>query len=92
MTFTAPPQVNHIWMYRLANYHFRAFFYWTTFQKESNLGGFVQGGFFPLAVVPRSDWGAARVRWFMSLVHCVIEKAPGLVFNEMHGKDEPDRA
>ncbi|MBR8428833.1 MULTISPECIES: HNH endonuclease [Burkholderia] len=68
ITFTAPPQVNHMRMYRLANYHFRAFFYWMTFQKESNLGGFVGGGFFPLAVVPRSDWGAARVRWFMGLV------------------------
>ncbi len=27
-----------------------------------------------------------------SLVHCVIEKAPDVVFNEMHGKDESDGA
>lgn len=26
------------------------------------------------------------------LVHCVIEKAPSVVFNEMHGKDELDCA
>ncbi|CAB3754015.1 HNH endonuclease signature motif containing protein [Paraburkholderia humisilvae] len=68
VNFTAPPQADHMRMYRLAHYHFRAFFYWMTFQKESNLGGFAPGLFSPLAVVPRSDWGAARVRWFMRLV------------------------
>lgn len=54
-------------MYRLAHYHFRGFFYWLTYQRESNVGGFIRGGFFPLGACRRTDWGAPHFRWFMAL-------------------------
>lgn len=67
-TFTAPAQAEEARLYRLAHYHFRGFFYWITYRRETSRGGFVQGGFFPLAAVRRADWGAPRLRWFMNLV------------------------
>jgi hypothetical protein len=41
--------------------------------------------------VDRFDSGS-RLQISPDLVHCVIEKAPDLIFNEKHGKDEPERA
>ena len=66
--FTAPAQVEELRLYRLAHFHFRGFFYWITYQPETKRGGFVQGGFFPVAASRRADWGAPRPRWFMDLV------------------------
>lgn len=66
--FSSPAQIEEARLYQLAHYHFRGFFYWITYQHETNRGGFVQGGFFPLAAIRRADWGAPRIRWFMDLV------------------------
>ncbi|WOD18977.1 HNH endonuclease [Paraburkholderia kirstenboschensis] len=67
-TLTAPAQIDEMRLYRLAHYHFRGFFYWTSYERESNRGGFVPGGFFPLAAARRSDWGAPHLRWFKDIV------------------------
>lgn len=67
LNFAAPVQVEEARLYRLAHYHFRGFFYWLTYQRESNVGGFIRGGFFPLGACRRTDWGAPRFRWFMAL-------------------------
>lgn len=66
--FTAPPQIDEHRIFRLAHYHFRAFFFLITFQQSTQTGGFVRGGFFPIATTRRADWGNPRMRWFMDLV------------------------
>jgi hypothetical protein len=66
--FVAPAQAEEERLFRLAHYHFRGFFYWLTYQSETRRGGFAQGGFYPIAVARRADWGAASLRWFMELV------------------------
>ncbi|WP_196864796.1 MULTISPECIES: hypothetical protein [unclassified Polaromonas] len=66
--FTAPAQVEESRLYQLAHYHFLGFFYWITYQVKTKRGGFVKGGFFPIAAIHRGDWGSPRSRWFMDLV------------------------
>jgi hypothetical protein len=63
-----PAQVDEARIFELAYFHFRGLFYWITYQPEQRRGGFVLGGFYPMAAVRRSDWGAANLRWFMTLI------------------------
>lgn len=67
-SFTSPPQVEDDRIFRLAHYHFRAFFFLITYRETTRTGGFVQGGFYPLLTARRADWGNPRLRWFMDKV------------------------
>jgi hypothetical protein len=64
-TLASPPQVSEERVFRLAHFHFRAFFYFMCFKHNPETGGFAIGDFFPLLYVRRSDWGNPRLRWFM---------------------------
>ncbi len=66
--FLAPAQVEEIRLFTLAHYHFRGFFFLITYQAETRRGGFMQGGFYPIAAVRRADWGSPHLRWFMAIV------------------------
>jgi hypothetical protein len=55
--FVSPPQLDEDRVYRLCLMHSRAFFYWITYNATLRRGGFWPGGFFPLLVSVRSDWG-----------------------------------
>jgi hypothetical protein len=64
-SFSMPPQVHEYRLFQLARYQVAAFFYWTTFKKETGRGGLMPGGFYPLAVVRKADWGNPQMLWFM---------------------------
>ena len=55
--FVSPPQLDEDRVYQLCLMHSRAFFYWITYNATSRRGGFWPGGFFPLILSVRSDWG-----------------------------------
>jgi hypothetical protein len=50
----------------LAMYHLQAFFYLTTYNKETRTGARLPGIFMPIGHYRRSDWGNARLRAFIS--------------------------
>lgn len=56
-SFTAPPQIESSRLYELARLHMTGFFYWITYSKETNKGGYWLGGFYPLLEAARMDWG-----------------------------------
>jgi hypothetical protein len=55
-------------VYELAHHHIRGFFYALTYDPASRLGGFWSGGFYPLIVSLRMDWGNPVQQWFMTTV------------------------
>jgi hypothetical protein len=61
------PQTDPERVGRLALYHIRAFHYFTTYQKETKLGGGVPGVFAVAGDHGRLDWGNERARYFMSV-------------------------
>lgn len=70
-TFTfrmaAPPQADSDRVYRLAQFHFDAFFYWLHFNGESRRGGFFpSGAYYNVGIFIRGNWGDAKARWFMN--------------------------
>jgi hypothetical protein len=64
----AEPQADSDRLFELARLHVMAFFYWVTFNPSSKVGGFWQGGFFPVLEVARADWGNHIHRAFMHTV------------------------
>ena len=65
---TSPPQLDNERAFTLCHYQIRAFFYWITYNGDSQRGGFWLGDFVPLLLAPRSDWGNSLHRAFMDAV------------------------
>lgn len=65
--FIAPPQVDHQRLFRLAQLHFDAFFFYATYNNETKRGGFFPGGHHNVGYFGRRNWGASKARWFMEL-------------------------
>jgi len=68
MSSTAPPQIDSARAFELARLHLTGFFYWITFNKETKIGGYWLGGFFPVMEAQRLDWGNDVHVAFMNLV------------------------
>jgi hypothetical protein len=64
----APPQVNDSRCFELARFHVAGLLYGLTYDKVKRAGGVWRGVFAPLSTSPRSDWGNAVDRWFMTTV------------------------
>lgn len=63
-SFVAPPQLDEGRAFQLAQWQLQAFFFFLTFNQQTTRGGFWMGGFYPLAIAHRGDWGNPRLRWF----------------------------
>jgi hypothetical protein len=61
------PQADPERVGRLAHYHVTAFHYFTTYRKETRLGGGVPGAFAVAGDYRRLDWGNERARYFMNV-------------------------
>jgi hypothetical protein len=93
--FKMPIQIDESRIFRLANYHFRGFFYFITYQYTEYRGGFVQGKFYPLMSARRTDWGAPRMRWFMDLVRTWTPRVHSIAADEFFKlliRKQPDGA
>ena len=55
--FIGLPQIENSRLFSLAHFQIAGFFYWFTFDDSSRRGKFWIGGFYPLVVTPRTDWG-----------------------------------
>ncbi len=64
-SFTAPPQLEDNRAYDLARLQMTAFFYFLTYDPNSNLGHWWRGGFYPIHGTIKSDWGNPLHRAFM---------------------------
>lgn len=66
MTFTMhlPPQADEQRIFVLAHTQLLGFFYWLTYQADQKRGYPWVGGYFPLLVIRRADWGNPQLRWF----------------------------
>jgi hypothetical protein len=60
----APPQVDNERTFALAKFHIQGFFFFITFDKVSDRGGFIPGIFAPIMISRRSDWGNSLMRAF----------------------------
>lgn len=67
-SMTGPAQVDEDRVYELARLQLTAFFYWITYNEVTRRGGFWPGGFYPLMVVRRSDWGNEVIKAFADTV------------------------
>lgn len=65
--FTGPPQSDQARLFELARLQLSAFFYWITYDVNRRRGGFWPGGFFPLDLAFRGDWGNGLQRAFMTV-------------------------
>lgn len=61
----AQPQVDLDRLHHLAELHFAAFFFLSSYSQEQKRGGFSIGSFFRIAALQRINWGDAKSRWFM---------------------------
>jgi len=67
-SFTSPPQLDEDRAFELARLQMQGFFFALTYNAEQQMGGFWLGGFYPLIMSARADWGNAVQRWFMRTV------------------------
>lgn len=67
-TFTAQPQINHDRIHHLAELHFRAFFYFCTYDETTARGGFLLGEYLHLGSYVRGNWGCVEATWFTQQV------------------------
>jgi len=66
--FTSPAQLDQTRVYRLCAMYSQALFYWITYNNKLRKGGFWPGGFFPIFLSVRSDWGNPLHERFMDTV------------------------
>lgn len=60
-----PPQVGHDRLCELAHYQLMGFFYFISYDKNRQVGGFWPGCAKLVNFCPNSDWGNNQQRWFM---------------------------
>lgn len=73
----AAPQVDEDRVAELAHLHVTAFMYWLTYDEVQRIGYFIQGGFLPLRLAMRDDWGNVLHRAFMKKVVIWDERLVG---------------
>ncbi len=66
--FTSPPQLATDRIYELARLQLMAFFYFVTYNKKTQKGGFWLGDYFPILETIHSDWGNPIHKSFMEAV------------------------
>ena len=66
--FVGPPQVDDNRVFQLAYMQLLGFFYWLTYQDDTRLGYCWPGGFHPIQLTNRSDWGNPVNRAFADAV------------------------
>ncbi len=81
-SFTSPPQMDEARVYKLAHYQVRGLFYALTFNPDTMGGLWPDGGFFPVAVARRTDWGNPIHLWFMKRVMEWHERMVGYFADE----------
>lgn len=62
------PQLDRDKAFQLARYHLAGFFFFITYDDARRRGGFWPGGFYPVSVVQKSDWGNAQIIGFAKRV------------------------
>jgi hypothetical protein len=62
------PQAEQRRIFRLAQFHIEALFYWITYNRTARRGGFIPGDFFRVGFVARGDWGNAQMIGFQRLI------------------------
>lgn len=67
-SLSAPPQAAPARIYQLAEFHLKAFFYLISYNKETNIGGFWLGQYWPVMFSKRADWGNSIQVAFMNAV------------------------
>lgn len=67
-TFAGQPQINHHRIHHLAELHFRAFFYFCTYEDTTARGGFLLGEYLHLGAYGRGNWGCVEATWFAQQV------------------------
>lgn len=66
--FVGPPQADDERVFKLAYLHILGFFYWLTYQDDTRFGYSWSGGFYPIQLTNRSDWGNPVNRAFADAV------------------------
>ena len=82
LNLVAPPQLDDHRLFELARMQMMAFFYFITFNQESNKGGFWPEGFHPISEVTHDDWGNSHQKAFM---HAVQPWEPHWIGNTADG-------
>lgn len=78
----SPPQPNMDRLYRLAGMQLQAFFYMSSYDETSEMGGFWPGEFVPCLMVPRTDWGNS---WVLDFVRSVRQWKVKVIGNSADG-------
>ena len=68
MNLVAPPQIDRGRAFELARLQLSALFYWITYDRATRVGRPWPGGFFPIHVASRGDWGNPLHLGFMRSV------------------------
>ena len=63
-----PPQIDEMRAFELARLHMVGLFFMQTYNRETCEGGWRPGGFFPIAMSRRSNWGSPIMKGFMSAI------------------------
>lgn len=65
INYTAPPQIDEMRAFELARLHLAAFFFFQTYNAETQEGGWWLHGFHPVLMVRWEDWGNSVMRSIM---------------------------
>lgn len=66
LKFNGPPQISDARVFRLAEFHYLALFYFVSYRESEKTGGY-PGTIRPVGRFMYSDWGNPAARWFMEL-------------------------
>lgn len=75
--FFAPPQIDDSRVYKLAQFHFTAFFFLITYNESTRRGGFVLGDYMHFGFFRRENWGAVDALWFLQLTESWEHRCAG---------------
>jgi len=65
LNFVGQPQISDERVLELALFHFKACFFFITYNQETNRGQWWKGGYVPIQIVSKLDWGNERSCAFM---------------------------
>jgi hypothetical protein len=68
VSYVSPPQIDEHRIAELAHFHVTGFLYWLLYNKQKQVGGFIDARFYFLSSAPQSDWGNKVHRAFMHLL------------------------
>lgn len=82
--FVGPPQVDDNRVFQLAYMQLLGFFYWLMYQDDKRLGYCWPGGFHPIQLTNRSDWGNPVNRAFADAVRDWEPRVRGVNADEFY--------